>query len=382
MTKALLVTRGPPELAIRVAPTSPEALQRLAERALTNDRITEAASLSEQALSGAPFSIRALRVRGLAAARNGETDKAEQILTLAGNWSLRDDPAHAWLVENRLRNGDYGSAFAHADTLARRRLEMQPGIFNLFTTAALNDPRSVSPLLRQMANDPPWRLAYLDYLYERDDGDAVLLTLATGLERTKTPFTRNELEKLYLSWTADRRYLALRTVRGMLRRPPFSPAVVNGDFSADPQTQLLPFTWRLGAAPGLIAEVAEDDLRPRNAALRIDYDGVGSDIFADQVLMLSPGRYLLRGEGRMESSPVPARITVELTCVESGLRLLTYRPEAAPGSSAAWRRFQAPATVPTSGCSIQILHFAPDPGDAPASTIAWFDNLELNPLAQ
>ena len=121
-----LSQRAPVETAIRLAPGSPLVLRRAAESELAAGRVDNAAALSREALSRSPFDVRALRVFGLTEARAGREDEADDILTLAGNWSLRDDPAHAWLVERRLRSGDYVSAFAHADTLVRRRQDLQP----------------------------------------------------------------------------------------------------------------------------------------------------------------------------------------------------------------------------------------------------------------
>ncbi|MGV8930453.1 MAG: tetratricopeptide repeat protein, partial [Brevundimonas sp.] len=116
-----LMQRAPVEAAIRIAPTSPLVLRRAAEAELGADRNDNAAVLGREAFARSPFDVRALRVVGLTEARAGREDQADDILTLAGNWSLRDDPTHAWLVERRLRQGDYSSAFAHADTLVRRR---------------------------------------------------------------------------------------------------------------------------------------------------------------------------------------------------------------------------------------------------------------------
>ena len=100
-----LMQRAPAQLAIRVAPGSPLVLRRAAESELAARRIDNAAALSRDALVRSPFDVRALRVLGLTEARAGREDQADDILTLAGNWSLRDDPAHAWLVERRLRRG-------------------------------------------------------------------------------------------------------------------------------------------------------------------------------------------------------------------------------------------------------------------------------------
>ena len=51
-----------------------------------------------------------------------------------------------WLIERRLRQGNYVSAFAHADTLVRRRQDIQPEVFSLFTLAGVQDPQRSLPV--------------------------------------------------------------------------------------------------------------------------------------------------------------------------------------------------------------------------------------------
>ncbi|WP_298745490.1 hypothetical protein, partial [uncultured Brevundimonas sp.] len=97
-----LIQRAPVEAAIRIAPGSPLVLRRAAESELAAGRTDTAAALGREALRRSPFNVPALRVVGLTEARAGREEAADDILTLAGNWSLRDDPAHAWLVERRL----------------------------------------------------------------------------------------------------------------------------------------------------------------------------------------------------------------------------------------------------------------------------------------
>jgi hypothetical protein len=94
---ALVVQRAPPESAVRIAPGSAQALSRAAEAELIAERPDQAADLAILSLRAAPFDVRALRVLGLVRARTDEA-AADELLTLAGNWSLRDDPSHAWLM--------------------------------------------------------------------------------------------------------------------------------------------------------------------------------------------------------------------------------------------------------------------------------------------
>ena len=372
-----LLERTPPSIALRLSPTSPEVLRRAAEAEQAADRWQNAAALADESLARAPFNVRALRVRGLADAAGGRMDSADEILTLAGNWSLRDDPAHAWLVERRLRQGSYGSSFSHADTLARRRGDIRPRIFDLFTTASAADPRAVSALSRLLVSVPPWRDEYIASLYERDDGPTVLLAIALALEPTAGRLRPYELEQLYITWANQGRLPALRFLRDGINRPPSTETLQNGDFTTPVESQLLPFGWRLGTAPGLNVEIVEDDTRADDFAVRIEYDGYGTDVPLQQMLLLSPGRYTFSGERRFEVQPDDSRLAWTVTCVETGVQVLADAAGGRTVNEDRWATFSSSFAVPAANCSAQWLRLEPRSADTRANTIVWYDQLKV-----
>ena len=385
--KAPVAARAPPSIGVRIAATSPEVLRRAAEAEFTAGRPGNAEALAEESLVRAPFNARALRVRGLAAAEAGETEQADQLLTLAGNWSLRDDPAHAWLVEYRLRQGDYASSFAHADTLARRRTDIRPQIFSLFTTAAASDPEALRAVANLLAAAPPWRGAYWSYLKGADQGDELLLSLAIALESSASPFTQRELSWLYQRWLGERRLAAIGALREQVRRPAPADLVLNGSFSGSSAEEISPFGWKLGRSAGLTVEVVEDDRDSRNLALRAEYDGFGSAAIAEQVLTLSPGPYVFSADYRIESDAARASLWWSLVCIDDRKQLAEARAtgeRATPGAS--WAAVRVDFTVPEQGCLVQRLSLTPRPADRRAPIAAWFDDVDIsgasNPKSQ
>lgn len=378
VVKVPVVSRAPPAIAIRLAPASPEVLRRASEAEFAAKRTDNALVLAGTSLSQAPFNARALRVVGLSIADSGNTARANEILTLAGNWSLRDDAAHAWLVEYRLRKGDYVSAFAHADTLARRRTDLYPSVFNLFTAAAVSDPRAVRVLSGLIAANPPWRGAYLNHLYVQKDKAPILAALVIALERTRNPLTMQELQHLYATWLAERRFPAVRALREQVGRPPISQLLQNGDFSVPIDQQFYPFAWQLGAAPGMGVSVDEDDLRADNLGLRLEYDGFGDGAVAEQVLLLPAGSYVLYGEGRGETSVGDMRMDWHIVCADDNSAIARSRPTA----GASWRRFEVRFTVSPENCTVQRLLLLTDPDDRRTTIVAWFDNLGIRPVSK
>ncbi|MDY6922408.1 MAG: hypothetical protein SWI22_00415 [Pseudomonadota bacterium] len=378
-----VIQRAPPEISVRVAPGSPMVLRRAAEAELVAGHANEdarrfenAAVLARESLARAPFSVRALRVIGLAEARAGREAAANDILTLAGNWSLRDDPAHAWLVDHRLKRGDYASAFAHADTLVRRREDIRPQVFRLFTVAATHDTaRALPEVARLLALGPPWRQTYLDSLYENVEGLQVAVNLAVLLQHTKAPLSNAELTQFYMHLLDKGQIQAVRTVRERLNRPPAAP-ISNGGFGDPAAPQ--PFQWRLAQEVGAVVEIVPDEIRPSDPALRIAYDGYSTVQFAEQLLLLSPGRYRLTAQVRAEAGEPSEHLIWSVTCAPGDLRILSA-PAIGP-SATAWGPLSLDFTV-SEACVGQWLRLESRGGDRRKSNVAWIDRVAITPLS-
>lgn len=371
-----LIQRAPAEAAIRLAPGSPLVLRRAAESELAAGRIENAAALSRDALGRSPFDVRALRVMGLTEARAGREDQADDILTLAGNWSLRDDPAHAWLVERRLRRGDYASAFAHADTLVRRRQDIQPQVFRMFTVAGTEDSQRSLPVIASLlAARPPWRTAYLGGLNQTAEELQLAANLAVLLEAGRAPLTNEELQNLYWTLSGKGQWGALNMVRARINRPPPGVRVTNGGM-ADTKAPA-PFQWRLFQTAGIVAEIVADDLRPSNPALRVDYDGYATGPVAEQLTSLPPGSYRFSAQVRTETGNPTNRLAWTLYCATGGDAIATV-PTAAPNlPPSTWNNLSARFEVPVT-CPAQWLRLETRAADRRYPSVVWFDQIAIS----
>lgn len=374
IVRVAVVQNAPVAIAVRIAPDSPSVLSRAAEAEFAAGRVENAAVLARQSLGRSPFDVRALRVVGLTEARRGSVARADQILTLAGNWSLRDDPSHAWLVEQRLRQGDYGSALAHADTILRRRRDLDESIFGLITTAATLDPRGLrasAALLRQF---PPWRKLYLESALRSPEGRVAVTNLAVLLQPTPGKFTELELEALYMALITDKRTGTVRALADRLGRP--RPGKLrNGGFEG-PSTSR-PFNWILKASEGVIAEVVQDDADPERMALRVEYDGRTNQRAADQALLLSPGSYMLTGSVKSEDAGRTGGLQWIVTCLETG-RAVSSTQQQQGTAAFTWLRFTLKIDIPAHGCSMQWLTLLAIPAERTGTTVSWFDDMEIH----
>lgn len=371
--------RAPVETAMGIAPASPLVLRRAAEAELVAGRDANSAGLARDALGRSPFDVRALRIVGLTEARAGRRDVADDLLTLAGNWSLRDDPTHAWLVEHRLRRGDYASAFAHADTLARRREDLHPQLFQLFSAAAARDPQRVLPVLAALlVPQPPWRSAFLSSLNGTSENLQTAANLAVLLQSSSVPLTNAELQRFYRSAAESGHIDLLKTVRARLDRPRADSGLANGGF--DDPTAPEPFQWTLVQAVGATAEIIAKDTDPTDLALRVEYDGYSAASLARQRIFLAVGRYRFRVESRTETGEPAGRMAWTVTCLPSGDTLASV--PAAPvtsGRNRDWATIMMNFSVP-SACPSQWLELRGLPMDRRSPMVLWFDQTAISPL--
>lgn len=374
IVKEAVSQRLPPEMALRIA-TNSSTLSRAAESEFVAKRLDNAEYLARRSLAKAPFNARALRVVGLAESAKGQTAKADDLITLAGNWSLRDDPAHAWLFHHRLTRGEYISAFAHADTLARRREDMWPSMFELFNLAATEDPRAMSVLVSLLASRPPWRQAFLNGLIgvptPRNLG--LLATVSASLEKTDGKLSAGELLQVYEVLVRTRQNDLLIAVRRQTARPPLSWLIVNGEFA--PPTHPAPFEWALGSSVGIVPEILPDPARPDQSALRVEHNGSASGTVVSQLLLLEPGEYRLAGEVRAETGTDANHFRWTVTCDETGRAVEVSRPATPVGTN--WRPFSLTFDVPVQGCRTQRLTLETTPANQQGTVVGWFDRFSI-----
>ena len=374
MVVALFAERAPVDVAVRLAPTSTIALVRAAEAVQAAGRNDDAIELARSALRIAPFNARALSVVGRLQDAAGDPDAADQTLTLAGNWSLRDDPTQAWLVNRRLQQGDYASAFAHAETLVRRESPTQPLLFEMFTMAA-EDPRGLSVLVQALSAAPPWRRSYLTFAGQRKDTDQLLAALAVNLQKTPAPLTDVELSAVYRRWLEARQPGAIRAVQQALGRPGIRDGVWNGDFM--PGEGVAPLNWSINLNAGFSAQVADTGEAGRGTALLVETDGLASGVVASQLLLLAPGATAIRISQKLETAAREADLVWRITCFETGARLVEW--SAGLVADSAWREQTRALTVPTAGCTAQWLQLVARPGGRRMPVRAWFDTVAIAP---
>jgi hypothetical protein len=377
---AALAARAPPQLALTVAPTAHSALSRASEIEYAADRLENARDLANEALVRAPFDSRALRVSGLIIARQGDTARARDILTLAGNLSLRDDPAHAWLMEDALRRGNYSVAFAHADTLARRRRDVRERLFKFFETSAASDARSIPALTALLVTNPPWRFDFMVFLLgQKKAGSAqAIVNLAARLQQTPHPLTDDELGLVYRTFQEDGQLGALVATRLSLKRPASTTTVVDGGFDSQSARPLPPFNWVINSGAGISSIVLDPDGRAGNPALTFRISTYVDAAMASQLVVASPGlRRLSWRQDAGSSGPVDWRLVWAVNCIGSDQPLLVDPVLTVSPDNSGTIRYSATFRVPATGCPAQWLRLKLQPGLRGGRAEGWIDDVVI-----
>lgn len=367
-----VVLTAEPELALRLGPDAPSVLTRAAERELHAGRMDTARRYAQRALVRRPFNAAALRVAGLVADHDGDMDAADRLLTLAGNWSLRDDPAHSWLVKRRLEQGRSASALAHADTLMRRRVDVRPQHYDLMIALALrNDVQAQGALIELLRRKPPWRPDFIVYALKRREGVPVVAALALAMRDGVNPMTQEERAFLYRTLIAQGHIDVLQTLmaEGEGRE---AVAVSDGGFSREGGTP--PFDWRLPASAGILAEVADDP--DGQSALHAIINQSGRRTVIEQMVLLKPGRWQVSGRVRLAQGPQEG-LAWALACATSGSELGLIPMQT--GARGAWTRFTGLIDVPEA-CPAQYLRLVTLPRSHAETIEVWIDNVTAAPM--
>jgi hypothetical protein len=342
--------------------TEPEEIQQLAERALT----------------GAPLEARALRALALTAEMDGDLDKADRLMKIAGQRSRRDPTVQIWLFNRNANRGAFEEALQQADALLRSRPNLQDRIAPTLVAFAI-DPDAKPVLVRFLADNPPWRPWYLQLLANQTKDPGIAHAVYAELKETEHPPTDAELqpylrslvgsgrfEQAYLTWIHFLPEERSRSIR----------YVYNGDFEY-PVTELL-FDWSrepiAGATTEIFAESPErgQAVRVEFASRRVAYRHLR------KLLVLPPGEYRLTGMSKAQSLENERGLTWRIACAEEKQQILgeTFPVK----GSFDWRAFDVAFAVPHYACRAQWLTLRVDARVALEEQIsgsAWFDDLAV-----
>jgi hypothetical protein len=353
-TSAQVSGRSNPEVALRMWPFAAGAASRLAEARLVSETgsqgVHDARDIATQALLREPINVVAARVAGLTAGLEGNEKQSRRLLNYAEMLSRRDIPTQIAQIEVAVADSDIVRALHHYDT-ALRTDDVADQLLMPTLVAASSASDVAGPLASIISKRPPWRMRFLYGLLTTDPWPSTLIPLVTA-------------GRLNINEALERDFLN-RTVAGLVARgkltegarfyaratgTPFSAmtgAVRNGDFARE--DRVAPFDWSIVDEPGLAG--VKDLVDPavlRGASLRnalsLSIEPGRSGVVARQLLLLTPGKHLLRFTvGSVDASD---RSSVTLVCNGTDAPIAAIRLPIAPNRS---RSVKADIDVPK-GC--------------------------------
>lgn len=356
----------------------------LAGKALDKDAPADPApdqvrAWTELALSKDPFSARALRIMGQLAERAGDADRTASFMHAAAARSLRESTAHHWIMQQGFAIKDYATAMRAADTLLRTRSQLEPYVMSVLARATAH--RAANDQLKALlAEAPPWRSTFLQWLPSAVSDPNAPLDLLLSLRDTKTPAARVDLREYLAALVRQKHYeLAYYAWLQFLPAEELSRMglLSNGSFEVAPSG--LPFDWSITPGAGVSVEIAERPDQPGEHALLVEF-GQGRVEFrgVSQLTMLSSGTY--RFKGQYKGEVVGRRgLKWRVTCAVDNARPLGESAMML-GTQPEWTDVGFSFTVPAGDCRAQYVRLDLDARSASeflVSGASWHDELAI-----
>ena len=318
------------EAACLKSPTCPVDLARGYAQALA----------AEAPASSLPFSY--LAISKVVA---GEWEVAETLAREALRRSPRATLAHAIQADAASRRGDLATRLFHLDRMLELETPNQAAILASIADLAMS-PAGLAVVRERIKQRPFWAGAVLGALIGRNINPQILLELTQGFPAAQDRLLLNLLEQrgpqaAFIGWIESSPPAAIEGLTW-----PIDPTFLGVDLR-------LPFNWALRT------EGAEFE---RSGGLYVSYSGRGRQHFAEQVMMLGPGDFMLATEMAGELEPRSGFFAWTMRCLSSNTELTVLRVERLAPAPA---KFASRFTVPATGCPAQRLTLFGLPGEFP-----------------
>jgi hypothetical protein len=348
--------------------------ERLLSSAKTPAEVVAVHDLARRALDRSPLEVGAVRLLALTAQRQGDENRAAQLMTIAGQRSARDGPAQAWLFDYWFKRRDWPRAFAHVDLLLRTHPQVTKQLAPVLMDAVVNDPAARKALTVRLEGAPFWRVEFLSSLAQSGADPSPLLAILTDLNRANAKLSDTELEEVlvplvnrhlydeaYLTWTQSLPPKALSALGN----------IYDADFDGLPGAA--PFNWVLHQPNGGAVEITAAPSGARRRALAVHLYDPPTQPLAVQLINLPPGRYVLSARSLSDGGGATG-LSWTVRC-DGGAVIARLSPA---GRAGIWTGGSAAFETPQSGCSAQWLELIAEPGATFQGSGVWWDKLAID----
>jgi hypothetical protein len=341
----------------------------------------EVRSLAQAALGQDPMNARALRILGQVADADNDERSARQLMQAAARRSQRESVAVYWLMRESFERKDYATAIHYADVLLRSRPYVIPQVMPTLARIA-EDTKANGELKQMLGTNPPWRPQFFSGLLRTITDARTPLDLMLSIKDTPTPPTTADVRD-YLDLLIRNNFHELAYYVWLQFLPPEQLAnaglLFNGDFESRPSS--LPFDWVISAGTGVTIDFARRPDDPGQHALLVEFGHGRADFRGvTQMIMLSPGNYLFKGQYRGQ---LVGRRGLEWRISCAGAENPITKTQMMTGTAATatqWAEFSIPFAVPDTDCRAQQVKLVLDARSASEQLVSgsmWYDKLQI-----
>lgn len=281
--------------------------------------------------------------------------------------SRRNTLTELWMIEDAVARGNVAEAVRHYNRAMLVSNEVRPTLLPILVTASAN-PAILKELLPLLARRPAWWKEYMLQLGASGNNAAVM---AAALRATRID-ARNA-EDATLAQAILRRMIALKdgpaaivAANRLEGLPGTTRPLREGGFET-PGT-IAPFAWWLRDEASIRAY--RDAVPNGSIGLRITTSSGASGGVAQQLIGLSAGRHVLRGQAGGVPRDSTARPAIDISCESGGLLAHAVLPPSGDDGG----NFQYSFMVPATGCALQWVTIVTAPA---VDTDIWLDNLAI-----
>lgn len=298
---------------------------------------------------------------------NGRTENWLAILARLG-W--RDTPS----LQNRLyavaSAGNMDRVLDISDALMRRQKLLDQVILVLSMAEA--DPVLHGPLIDRLAENPPWRAAYLSAVAHLKERSQLIarFDLLRQLRRRHVRLDKDEVIPSILA--LDRAdlpqygFALWQRIQPGVARPLDDPDFARAGRSDQDGHNPVPYEWQTMSGEGFSAAAVRDGAQ---TTLSIDWNGRGVPLFAQQRTSATPGFYALDVQAPAEEKADLSALVFRLVCDST---TSTFAPVA--GDITHLR------TITPVACSYPVLQIAGDIQPSPMAHLVTINRLFLYPV--
>jgi hypothetical protein len=268
-----------PDLALTLYPGDAAAMVARADsmRRSTGSSPQDVAAVGADLARRAPLIETPLLYVGLDQAAKGDNAAARRSFMAVIKRQPRNVTALAWLATDAIQGREYEVAAKYLDRLAildPKELPLYSGIL-----AAIASSQASLVLEKRLAAGSALAESALERLNATSDDIALLRRLNSGSPQGQARLIARLVEErgapeAFISWLTF-----LPRSEALSISWPFDPVFVGNP--APP-----PFNWQLSEGAELLDQ----------GGLHVSYSGRGQSVFAQQIMMLTPGRYLFQAE--------------------------------------------------------------------------------------